>query len=46
MPLGDAVNGIEKAIAAALDNSDGLALGDVLLGTEDASKSAVAHAAE
>ena len=46
MPLGDAVNGIEKAIAAALDNPDGLALGDVLLGTEDASKSAVARAAE
>ena len=46
MPFGEAVDAIEKAVAAALDNPDGSALSDVLLGTADASKPAVAHAAE
>ena len=46
VPLIDAVPAIEKAVAAALDNPDGVGLGDVLSLDSHSSDSATAHFAE
>jgi len=46
VPLVDAVSSIEKAVAAALDDPDGLALGDILSVASRTPAPSAAHAAK